>query len=80
MREPRRRDRNQAARETLGGLMREAGEDHLIEPVRLGLDRRDDVRMAVAVRGDPPRRDGIENAAAVRSFQPCALSRHDLDR
>ena len=55
--------------------MREAGEDHLVEPVRLGLDRRDDARMAVAMRDDPPRRDRIEDAAAVRSFQPCALGR-----
>ena len=65
----------QAAREPLGRLVREAGEDHLVEPVRLRLDRRDDARMAVAVRDDPPRRDGVEDAAAVARLRARRLRR-----
>ena len=73
-----RRDRQKRARNRFGGLVREAGENHLIELVGLRLDRGDDLRVAVAVRDDPPRRDGIEDAPAVRRRQPCALGARDL--
>ncbi len=78
MLQPRRRDGDQTAREALGGGVGEAGEDHLVEPVGLLLDGGDDVRVAMAVGDDPPRRDGIEDAAPVRRFEPRALGPRDL--
>ena len=59
--------------------MRISGEDHLIEPVGLALDRFDDMRMVVAVRDHPPGRYRVEDAAAVRRLEPRALGGGDLD-
>jgi hypothetical protein len=78
--EPRRRQRHQAPRELLRGLVREAGENHLIEAVGLVLDRLHDVRMTMAVGHDPPGRDGIEDAPAIGGFQPCSGAFRDQRR
>ena len=49
-----RRDRDETPRELFGRRMREAGEDDLVEQVRLRPDRLHDRRIAVAMRHDPP--------------------------
>ncbi len=62
VRQARRRDFDQAARDLFRGLMRDAGENHLIEPPGLPLDGLHDGRMIMAVGYDPPGRNAVENA------------------
>ena len=77
---PAARSSTRAARQLLGRLVREAGEDHLIEPLGLLRDRGDDLRVAVAVRDHPPGRDRVEDARGRRArVEPGALGRGDLD-
>ena len=58
-------------------LMRIAGEDDLVELFPPAANGVDDVRMAVTMGDDPPGRDGIDDAAAVRRMQIGAVGAHD---
>jgi hypothetical protein len=57
-----RRDRDETARAV-----------RLVEQVRLRPDRLHDRRIAVAMRHDPPRRDGVEGPAPAGCFEPLAF-------
>ncbi len=61
-----RRHLDQRRRQLLCRLVGQAGEDHLVERFGGVTDRLDDLRMPVAVGDDPPGRDRIEGALAVR--------------
>ena len=58
--------------------MREAREYHLIELRGLFGDGAHDIGMTVAMRGHPPRRNGVENRLSVRAIQPGALGTRDV--
>ena len=58
------RQGDQPRRHLLGGRVGIFGEDNLVERAGLRLDSIDDPRMAVAMRYDPPRRNGVEDAVA----------------
>ncbi len=76
-----RRHRDQIGSDRLGRLVRQAGEDHLVETLRLLLHRRHDTRMTMAVRDHPPRRYGIENTPPIRGLQPrpgCPLDDREI--
>ena len=68
----------QAVGELLGGRMAEIGEDHLLEAAGLIGDRGGDAGFAVAMQGDPPAADRIDQAAAVGGDQLRPLSPHHL--
>jgi hypothetical protein len=65
------------AGELLGGLVRPAGEDQLIELLRLFGNRRDDPRVAMAMRGHPPRRNRVDHAAAIGDVEDGPLGVRD---
>ena len=55
-------------------------EHHVRHAVGLIHDRIDDVRMAMAVAGSPPRREGVDDSLARLQFQPHALGGDDMQR
>ena len=55
--------------------MGEAGEHHVLERGRLLGERRVDLGMRMAVRAGPPRRDEIEDLAALGVEQRRGLAR-----
>ena len=61
-------------RETLrqcnGRLMREAGQDHVLEPLKLRADSRIDSRIGVSEQIDPPGADRVQVAPAFEVVQP----------
>ena len=73
------REAHQSFRERDGGLMGEAGEDHMLEPVELLAHRRVDPRVGMAEEIHPPGADGIEIAPAFEVLEPHALATPDRD-
>src|SRR5579863_9544411 len=59
--------------------MRVAGEDDLVEFLRLLLDRAYNVRMAMAVSHDPPGCDRVDDAAAIGRIEIGPVRALDLD-
>lgn len=80
MRKTRGRHRKQCLRHILGGLVGEAGEDHLIQRVGLSFDSGHDAGMTMAVSDHPPRRDRIQNGLTLCGFQPCPLAARNQRR
>ena len=60
--------------------MGKSGKDDLVEPLGLRFHRRDDLRMIVAVKIDPPGRDRIDDALAGQREQISAVGTLDEDR
>ena len=69
---------DKAPGEALGGLVREARKDHLVEAVGLLLDCGDDGRVAVAMCYHPPGRDRVKDAVPARRLEPSALAARNL--
>ena len=64
----------------VGGRVHEAAEHHVRHALELRGDRGADVRMVVAVAGGPPRRDAVDELAAVGEIQPHAVGALDDER
>ena len=63
--------------ELFGRTVAEVGEDHLLHYLRLLGDGRGNGGFAMAVQGDPPAADGIDQAAAVVELQHRAFGAAD---
>ena len=72
-----RRDAHQRLGKLDRRLVREAGQHHVVEPVELRLQCRDDARVAVAEQARPPRADRVEIAPSVVAVQPGAFGAGD---
>lgn len=72
-----RHDAHEFARQIFGWLMRPASEDKLIQLFSLRAYCCHDARMAMAVGGDPPTRNGIEDTASVGCVEGCAFGMGD---
>ena len=59
----------EAVGELFGGPVAEVGEDHLLERVGLAPNGGRDAWFGVAMEGDPPTADGIDQRTAVFEFQ-----------
>ena len=59
----------EAVGELFGGPVAEVGEDHLLERMGLAPNGGRDARFGVAMEGDPPTADGIDQRTAVFEFQ-----------
>jgi hypothetical protein len=68
------RDRRERLRQCDHRLVREAGENHLLEPLELRAHRRVDARVGVTEQRHPPGAHGIEIAPAVVVLEPRALA------
>ncbi len=79
MRQAARCDVDEPARERFGGLVREAGENDLVQPLGLLADGGNDARVPVAMGDDPPRGDCVKETAAILPRQPGALGGADGD-
>src|SRR5665213_3192822 len=73
MGEAARRHGDQRPRQIFRRLMREAGEDHLVQRIGLALDGFHNPRVAMTMGDHPPGGDGIQQPAFV-GFQPSALA------
>jgi len=62
------------------GVVREAGEQHVIDSGGLSGDGGDDVRVSVPVEVDPPGGDAVDQAAAVVGVEVDAFGLCDTDR
>src|ERR1700733_7404058 len=71
-REPRGGERGEGLGERDHRLVREAGEDHLLEPLELRGDRGVDARVGVAEQVHPPGADRIQVTLAVVVLEPSA--------
>ncbi len=69
-----RRKREQALGQFHRGRMREPGQDHLFQRMRLPRDGLGDSRLSVPMQIRPPTADAIQGASAVVTDQPCALA------
>ena len=78
--EPRGRDAHERLGELDGRLVREAGEDHVLQPIELRAHRGVDARVGVAEQVHPPGADGIEVALAVEILEPDAFAAPDRDQ
>jgi hypothetical protein len=75
-----RKDLHQLGGQAGGGLVAEAGEDHLLQRARLLRDGVRDLRMRVAVQVGPPAGDRVEEPAAGRLDQVRPLAAHHWRR
>ena len=62
--------------QALGGGMAEVGKDHLLKPQGLLRHGSGDAGLAMAVQGDPPAADGIDQLTAVVEFEHGAAAGH----
>ena len=66
-----RQQRRETLRQRQGRLMHEPAEHDMRHHVELALHRGANMRMIVAVAGGPPRRDAVDQLAAVGQDDPC---------